>query len=302
MIKAFPKIFSLGTRYTKNIFEDEVVVEEKVDGSQFSMGKINDQLICRSKGTIQHLDCPDKMFNKAIEHAKKIKRIIPNNYVFYCEYLKSPKHNTLSYNRVPKNNLILFGIYNLEKDDFIYDRELLSLWSSNLDIESVPTLFKGKIKNESQLKKMLNTMSVLGGQKIEGIVIKNYNKDIFVGERIIPILCAKYVSEEFKEIHQKNWKRENTHQGRWETYKKQFCTEARWLKAFYYLRDQNELDNSPKDIGKLMKRVNQDITEEEKENIKDFLWKQFGKEVLKTATRGLPEWYKDKLMKESFNE
>jgi 3-oxoacyl-[acyl-carrier-protein] synthase III len=51
-----------------------------------------------------------------------------------------------------------------------------------------------------------------------------------------------------------------------------------------------------------MKRVNIDIEEEEKENIKDFLWKEFGREVLKHATRGLPEFYKEYLAKQNFKE
>lgn len=57
-----------------------------------------------------------------------------------------------------------------------------------------------------------------------------------------------------------------------------------------------------KDIGKLMKRVNIDIEEEEKENIKDFLWKEFGKELLKHATKNFPNWYKEYLAKQNFGE
>ncbi len=41
----------------------------------------------------------------------------------------------------------------------------------------------------------------------------------------------------------------------------------------------------------------QDIEEEEKETIKNFLWKEFGTEVLRTAVHGLPEFYKLHLLK-----
>ena len=47
------------------------------------------------------------------------------------------------------------------------------------------------------------------------------------------------------------------------------------------------------------------IESEEKENIKNFLWKKFGKEVLKEASRGFPEFYKNYLlqgMSETENE
>lgn len=300
MIKAFPKIFQVGTRYVQNIFEDNVIIEEKIDGSQFSFFIKDGELICRSKGKIQEIGCPDKLFQEAIDYLKSIKSHIPQNFVFYCEYLKKPKHNTLAYNRIPKNHLILFGIHDLTKDIFIYDRYDLSVFAHKLQIEIIPTLFEGKIKSSEELMKFLEKESILGGQKIEGIVVKNYKKDLIVGGQIIPIMCAKFVSEEFKEVHQKTWKKENTSGGKWESFKEQYRTEARWNKAIIHLKEKGELDSSPKDIGKLMKEVQTDISEECKEEIKNFLWKQWGQELLKNAVKGLPEYYKEKLVKESF--
>ncbi len=297
-MNAFPKIFTVGQRWVQNIFDSDVEITEKIDGSQIGFGKINNTLIVRSKGIIQQVDCPDKLFSKGIDYIKSIESSLPNGIMFYGEYLQKEKHNVLCYGRVPKNNIILFGAC-YENGKFIFD---YYKYADLLNLETVPILFKGKINNFEQLKEMLQRESVLGKAKIEGFVVKNYNKEILLDNRIIPLLCAKYVSEEFKEVHQKNWSRENTGKGKWEVYKEGFCTEARWLKAIFYLRDNGVLDNSPKDIGLLMKRVNEDITEEEKENIKDFLWNEFGREVLKTATRGLSEWYKEYLAKKSFGE
>jgi hypothetical protein len=302
MISAFPKIFTLGTRYIQNIFEDEVIVEEKLDGSQFSFAKIDGEMIYRSKGCRQMLEQPDKLFKLGIDYLESIKEIIPENIQFYCEYMAKPKHNTICYERIPKNYFMLFGLYNLKEQLFLKDRKFLSDWADILGMERVPTLFQGKINSFDEIKNLLNTISFCGKSKIEGIVIKNYNKDVLVGGQVLPIMCGKFVLEEFKEVHNSNWAKENTGKGRWDVYKNSFQTEARWLKAIFYLRDNNELENSPKDIGKLMKRVNIDIEEEEKENIKDFLWKEFGREVLKTATRGLPEFYKEYLAKQNFGE
>ena len=50
MIPPFPKIFTIGTRYVQNIFDDEVEITEKIDGSQFCFGKINSTVYVRSKG------------------------------------------------------------------------------------------------------------------------------------------------------------------------------------------------------------------------------------------------------------
>ncbi len=297
-MNAFPKIFTVGQRWVQNIFDSDVEITEKIDGSQIGFGKINGKLIVRSKGKIQEVNCADKLFLKAIEYIKSIENKLPEGIMFYGEYLQKEKHNTLCYNRIPRNHIILFGACDIN-NKFIND---YYKYGELLDLECVPVLFFGKINSFEELKELLKKESVLGKAKIEGFVIKNYNKELLLGDQVVPLLCAKYVSEEFKEVHQKNWSKEHTGKGKWEVYKEGFCTEARWLKALFYLRDNVGLDNSPKDIGNLMKRVNVDITEEEKENIKDFLWKEFGGEILRTATKGLPEWYKEYLAKNSFKK
>lgn len=298
MIPAFPKIFAIGQKYINDIFETEVEITEKIDGSQFSFGKIDGEIICRSRGKIQDEGNVDKLFNIAVDYVHSISNILPEDLIFYCEYLKKPKHNTLCYERVPKNHLILFAIAGLD-GTFFPERDK---YAKLLEIEPVPIIYKGIIKSVEELTVLLNRTSVLGRSKIEGIVVKNYNKVVLLGDQVLPIMSGKYVSEEFKEVHQRTWKRENTSKGRFEDFKEGFRTEARWQKAVNWLKDNGELDESPKDIGKLMKRVNTDIAEEEKENIKEFLWKEFGKDVLRHATRGLPEWYKKQIMQNPFEE
>ena len=107
------------------------------------------------------------------------------------------------------------------------------------------------------------------------------------------------MSEAFKEKHQ-SWGKENTGKGKWETFKESFRTEARWNKAVQHLRDNGELENAPRDIGVLIKEVHRDIQEEEMDEIKKFLWDELGKDLLRKSTAGFPEWYKEKLLKNSF--
>lgn len=56
-----------------------------------------------------------------------------------------------------------------------------------------------------------------------------------------------------------------------------------------------ELVGGPADIGRLIKEVRLDITLEEKENIKEELWKIYKDDFMRHAVSGLPEWYKKKL-------
>lgn len=293
MISSFPKIFAIGNARINEIFFDEVEVTEKIDGSQFVFGKINGELHFRSKRAILYKENPQKMFREGIEYISSKKDLLPNGIVFYSEYLQKPKHNVLVYNRVPKNNIALFGAIDYTKQTMLSD---YWKYADQLEIDRVPILHIGKVNKIEELHGLLDKESILGGPKIEGIVVKNYKKELFVGDIFLPLLSGKYVSEKFKEVHNKDWKKNNCTKGRFELFKESFRTEARWEKAIQHLREKDELENDPRDIGKLLKEIQNDIEVEEKENIKEYLYNEFKREIMSTAIKGFPIWYKNKLL------
>jgi len=305
MIQSFPKIFAVGTDFVSRLFYDEVEVTEKIDGSQFSFGKVNRELFMRSKGAQLFEGNPQKMFKKGMDYVLSIENILPDNTVYYCEILDNPKHNVLVYNRVPRHNIILFGV--LSNGKFVSKYEELKKYADDIDIETVPLLFSGKIESPDELKKLLDIESILGSKeiegktiKLEGVVVKNYAQPFLLGGQPIPIMMGKYVSEQFKEVHRENWGSEYTARGRWQTFVDSFKTEARWDKAIQHLKEKDELENSPRDIGKLLKEINIDVEAEEEENIKNYLYREFKGDILRAATKGFPEWYKEKLLKRAF--
>ena len=298
MIKAFPKIFAIGTDYIVDIFNETVEITEKIDGSQFSFGRINGEIHMRSKGAILYPDNQEKMFAEAVEYVQQIQDRLPEGLVFYCEYLKKPKHNTLKYDRIPKNHLMLFGVMHISQK-FYLDTEA---YAETLDIECVPLIHYGGISNISELTSMIDRESVLGGATVEGIVVKNYERKFLLGGQPMPIMAGKYVSESFREVHRERWGTEEKTKSRMDIFFESFRTEARWGKAVQHLLERGELENEPRDIGKLFKEVHQDIEAEEKEAVKDFLWKEFNGELKRRATAGMPKWYKSRLMQRSFEE
>ena len=76
-----------------------------------------------------------------------------------------------------------------------------------------------------------------------------------------------------------------------------YTTERRWEKAVERLRDNGDLVNEPKDIGFLVKAVENDIKEECKEEISEKLFNHFWNQIRRCVVRGLPEWYKKELIK-----
>jgi hypothetical protein len=302
MIGAFPKIMSFGHKTVRDIVDGPVEVTEKLDGSQFAFAKIRGELVCRSKGKIINLNYPDSLFVEGVEYVQRIKDELEDGFVYYCEYLKKPKHNTLKYNTIPRNHLMLFGVSAVSNDEFLSDYGDLSYFANAIDIDVAPLIYYGEMTDDplAHLHVLLDQQSYLGGPKIEGVVIKNYAKPYLLADRYLPLMSAKFVSEEFKEVHSATWKKDHTNKGGLDNLKERYCSEARWLKAVFHLRESSLLLDEPKDIGNIIKLVRDDIIEEEKESIKDALWGLFGKEILGAATKGLPEWYKERLVREAY--
>ena len=297
----YTKLFAVGTRNVQSIFDEEVEITEKIDGSMFRFGKINGELLIGSKSCLLDQEKPENLFIEAVEYVKSIEDRLTEGVVFYGECLKKPKHNTLVYDSIPKNHIALFGAYIVELDRYESIYEELAYWSHLLNVDVVPLVYKGKIDSSKQLTSMLERTSYLGGCHIEGVVVKNYTKQcVLTPDVIFPFMGAKFVSENFKEVHRGRWNSEEKPSGKWDSFCEQYRTPARWDKAVIHLKEQGLLDESPKDIGLLMKEIQEDIVVEERENIKDFLWDVYKKSLLSNAVKGLPQWYKNKVMKTSW--
>lgn len=292
MIRSFPKIFSVGTQYIADILKDPVEVTEKVDGSQFVFGKLDGKIRLRSKGAEIFPEAPQAMFKLAVDRVLNME--LPEGFIFYCEYLRQPKHNVLTYNRVPRNNLVLFGVataagFEAERDELLYH-------ATQLEIDPVPLLHSGPVASPAQLQGFLQQESYLGGPRIEGVVVKNYARPFLLGGQPIPLMAGKIVREDFREVHKAGWSKDHTSRGKWETYIEAYRSEARWEKAVQHLRDSGALSESPQDIGPLLREARNDIEQECAPEIKEFLWRTFGPDLLRRATAGLPEWYKTRLL------
>lgn len=296
---SYPKILHIGDKPIADLYEGDVEITEKLDGSQFGFGLINGELICRSKGKEQEIDNPDKMFIEGVEYVKSIKDKLPEGTVFYGEYFSKPRHSTLAYDRIPKNHIALFGV--LHADKTMADYAEIQEWADKLEIETVALIHSGKSDPEHTLS-LLERQSALGGQKIEGVVVKRYEDWLFLGRILTPVKAGKYVSEAFKEVHEKDWSRLNTGKGKFEAVKDKYHAEARWNKAIQHLRDDGNFDGSVRDIGNLIKEVHKDLIEEEKENIKEDLYRIFGDDILKYSTFGMVDWYKQKIAKGDFQD
>ena len=296
---SYPKIYSIGHGALTGFFDRPVYVEEKVDGSQFSFGRFGDRVRCRSKGAELIVESPPDMFRSAVQGVLERKDLLLDGVTYRGECLARPKHNSLAYERAPIGNVILFDVNTGEES--YGDRSMLEGEATRLGYETVPVLYEGMISSPDQLRVHLDRVSVLGGQKIEGVVCKQATVTMFGEDK--KALIAKFVSEAFKEVHSREWRDSNPNKG---DVLKELCeayrTQARWQKALQRLRERGECKDSPTDIGLLIKLVAPDIEEECKAEIMERLWKWAWPHISRKAVHGLPEWYKSLLLAKQFEK
>ena len=314
---SYPSTYQLGHRALVDLFKEPVLVEEKIDGSQFSFGTVwlpaqaavpeiarigtrGEEvlaLVCRSKGADLNLAAPEKLFGQAVATAQRLAPQLHPGWTYRAEYLAKPKHNALAYDRIPTNHLILFDIDQGLEDYLPYEAKAEE--AHRLGLEVVPQLFQGTVEGLDHFRVLLETVSVLGGQKVEGVVIKNYAR--FGPDQ--KVLIGKFVSEAFKEVHAAEWKMANPAAGDIvDRLIRQYQTPARWAKAVQHLQESGALVGEPKDIGLLMKAVPEDIANEATDEIREVLWQWAWPKVRRGVVAGLPELYKEQLFRMQFSQ
>ena len=297
MIHSYATVFQLGHKMIADIFNSPVVIEEKIDGSSFSFGMIDGELQCRSKGKQLILDAPEKMFTKAVVTAQELSSLLHPGWVYRSEFLEKPKHNVLAYERVPLKNVIIFDI-DTGGENYLTLEEKMDE-AHRLGLECVTCFHIGMLESYEKFIHLLEMTSRLGGTRIEGIVIKNY--DLFTAEKKIAI--GKYVSERFKEVAGGEWRKANpTDADITSQLIERYRTPARWEKAIQHLRERGELEESPRDIGKLIYEISDDVRRECEQEIKDYLFVHFWSKIQRGVTAGAADWYKEELLKNSFTE
>jgi len=154
----------------EKLLDEEIEITEKLDGSRFLVQVAEGGTFIyfkRKDMSISKIDrALSKYYEKAINHfenfnEEKISQI-PEGWRFGMEYFPNLQPVTITYDRLPLNNLVLTDIQ--VKDprdktiDIITDKETLSKWADILEIENPPIVYEGKL-NISQKNKILDFLN-----------------------------------------------------------------------------------------------------------------------------------------------
>lgn len=240
----YPKIKQLGHEDTIKLFlnsEDEIVLEEKIDGSNFRVFIKNGELFFGSR----NLDLSENNYNQWERSVKFIKETLQDKDLSFIEghilFGEATNPHTLHYDLEKIPPFLGFDILTPEGTFIKNKNEIFE----TLGLPVVPTVKKIKVSEISKVDDSWVPQSQYGDIKAEGIVFKNYERQTF----------AKYVRSEFKEQNKKVFGGSKKHAEDGTDYLSiKYCTSARIEKHIFKLIDEgHKLEMAMmKDLPKLV--------------------------------------------------
>lgn len=269
----YRKIYVIGHDENKEIFanpEDEIVIEEKIDGGNFRFMISEGKVIFGSHTQELKEDTANlKFFQMGIDWVReriKDKDLTPyNNLICYGEYCV--KH-TINYDwdKIPR--FLGFDIKN--SVGYVNYPDVKQVYET-MGLDFVPVINVCKAKEITKIDDSIvplqkYPLASAQDQYAEGVVFKNYSKQIM----------AKYVRDKFKERNAEAFGGNPKYNKVDDTDNAEFvfkyCTNARIDKMIFKLiAEGNKLDMPL--MGLLPKRINLDIWEENWQEIRDSNWK-----------------------------
>jgi len=199
-----------GDEFLNNLLNNFVVINENIEGNFFGVKKDKDSgkfRYFKKSGEITYVDrMLMKFYNPAIAYFETLsedkKSRIPSNFYFGFEFVTSRDKKSSSFNRSPKNNLILSYIHRLGEDgkpeETLQTKDDLDRWAYYLEVEAPPIIFEGKLDddqkrdilefvyaNDADLQDKFKTtsftkyiISIINSGEREALTRKGFNGDI----------------------------------------------------------------------------------------------------------------------------
>lgn len=303
----YPKILHIGAPLVSTIFNNEVEITEKVDGSQCRIELTEDSVMVGSKnqGIADH-----NMFEIAHDQGERIHketdwRTLGSKVTLFCEFLNKPNHNTIKYDRVPLNNLYLFGAMVGDTQDHMVTGGLIEM-ADHLEIDPPNVIICGMVESVGELNEFMTHQSYLGGSVVEGVVIKNYNRtydplQVHSQEYIGYPMAAKYVRDDFTVSNAKQWNTLSRKKGV-DSLVDRFFIEARFRKTIQHLCEDGKIEYQKKDLQFLIPEFFDDLMDEKKDEMTRMIMGEIFKALRRRASGYVVKAWIDYLAERQFED
>ena len=163
--------------YDTFMTDDDVFIAEKVDGAQmgfsinedFKIVAQNRSHFVNSKSHSQF----EKLDKWIMDHSNSLYEILDKDTILFGEWMYAT--HSINYNNLP-DYFLAFDLYNKKKKLF-YNRDILVEKLKDTNIHFVREMYRGKVKDNNQLLKMIDQKSIYSDGKVEGIYLKIFEGD-----------------------------------------------------------------------------------------------------------------------------
>lgn len=272
---------------------DYIVVQEKIDGANFSIRYEEETDSIQSFGRKQPLD-PKHNLRGAWEWAQKldkglVKEVLGTNFILFGEWLA---HHTVVYSDDRYQNAYFYDVWDTESEGYLEQDKAEDI-VSRLHLIYVPVFYKGPFESWKQLNQFIGRTD-LGGEYGEGIVVKNMTRLNNTNTRLP--FYTKIVADQFaekkavKKIDGEKVESREKLQAELQALVESVVTEGRVTKLVHNMVDEGIIpeDWGEHDIGTIGKHIGNavyyDCVKEEPETVEQ-VGKLFGKLARETAMK-----------------
>lgn len=154
---------------------DSIVVQEKIDGANFSIRYDNENNCIKAFSRKKELD-----FNNTLRGAwnwsqsldvEKVKNVLGNNLILFAEWLVP---HTVKYPNDKYNHAYCYDVFNVDTNEYLTQDKVESIVKA-LDLTYVPVFYVGEFISWEHIKEFVGKTE-MGGEYGEGVVVKNQTK------------------------------------------------------------------------------------------------------------------------------
>jgi hypothetical protein len=155
-------IFKKTPEEVEKLFDTEIEVTEKLDGSRISVEIREGATKIFKKNDSSPITSIDRIlsryYEKAVSHFENFTpekfKTIPENWRFGFEYFPTLRPVSIAYDRMPLNHLVLTDISVRDGKgrvtEVITDKPTLDEWAEILEVEGPPLIFKGRLSPQQK--------------------------------------------------------------------------------------------------------------------------------------------------------
>jgi hypothetical protein len=160
----------MGEKFINELFNDYVIVTEKLSGSSFSFQRTGNGLTFYKGSSDRPINLIDRTlmvyYEQPIKHIEKttlpVLNSFPENWRFCFQYFVNNKPIVIEYDNLPVNGLVLTHIIvllpNGKTEKIIDDPRVISDWSNILRVSPMIPIFKGYL-SQKQKERIQNFIS-----------------------------------------------------------------------------------------------------------------------------------------------